>query len=329
MFDSFVGVLGIVLSLVLFFIGYRQTVGAKKERIAACNSDVEKILVRRIVLESYTPARSDIGRLVEGKARDFRVREDDLLSDAQVLNAVYTRVFESDLIPAEQRNEIIARIVPALVETEVRPTEDTDSGDSAGRARLFSQTSAALGILALLASAAGAIVAGLPELANLDTRYPTFFQTVLLTGTASLAIITVWIIVNRLRSTQEELATRGTEVAHYVRFEREVGSTLKRLGLKVRPTLPEEPGDFVAEDSSGRLLVEVKAWPRRVPARLLSEMTHRLSEAGRSLNADVIVVTRSPVLEVTDVLVKSGIRFCTIRQLPEYVRSRLKDHSAA
>ena len=48
MSDYFLGVLGIVISVGLFFLGYRQTVGAKKERIINANGEVEKILVRRV-----------------------------------------------------------------------------------------------------------------------------------------------------------------------------------------------------------------------------------------------------------------------------------------
>jgi len=68
--DSLLGILGIAVSVVLFLIGYRQTVGAKKERVAAADSEIEKILVRRIVLEGYVLKTADIERLAEGKARD-------------------------------------------------------------------------------------------------------------------------------------------------------------------------------------------------------------------------------------------------------------------
>jgi len=78
------GIGGIVVSIVLFLIGYRQTVGAKKERIKLANEDIEKILVRRIVQESITPSVVDLSRLLEGKARDFRVRVGDLLSESQI-----------------------------------------------------------------------------------------------------------------------------------------------------------------------------------------------------------------------------------------------------
>lgn len=326
MMDSMLGILGIVVSILLFLIGYRQTVGAKKERIATCNADVEKILVRRIVLEGFKPTPLDVERLIEGKARDFRVREVDLHSEGQVLNSVYTRVVESDLIPGEQRNEIIGRIVPALSETEGRGAEGLDVRTS--RAWL-SQTSAALSAMAVLASVAGALVAALPELANLDTHYPTLFQTLIVTAAASLGIITTWLVVYRVRNSQEELPTRGTEIDQYLRFEREVEHTLKRLGLTVRRTPPEMPGDFLAEQGERRFLVEVRSWPRRVPAKILSELVRRLKQAAESADAEVLIVTRAPMIEAADVQATANVRFLTVRQLREYVTAQQQKGSVA
>src|ERR1043165_6787136 len=112
------GLAGIGLAVFLFLIGYRQTVGARKERVRASNVDVQKILLRRVVLERYAPNVADIARIIEGKAREFRVRPDDLLSEEQILNGLYTSVVESDLIPPEQRREAIDRISQAFAEAE-------------------------------------------------------------------------------------------------------------------------------------------------------------------------------------------------------------------
>ena len=77
------GTLGILVSVTLFLIGYCQTIGAKKERNRSANIDIEKILVRRIILETYEPSLDDLSRLIEGKARDFRVRSRELMSESQ------------------------------------------------------------------------------------------------------------------------------------------------------------------------------------------------------------------------------------------------------
>ena len=62
MSEYLLGIAGIAISVGLFFVGYRQTIGAKKERIRSANDETEKILVRRIVLEEYTPRVEDIAR---------------------------------------------------------------------------------------------------------------------------------------------------------------------------------------------------------------------------------------------------------------------------
>lgn len=328
MIDFVLGILGILVSVLLFFVGYRQTVGAKKERIAACNSEVQKILVRRIVLESYTPTRIDVGRLLDGKARDFRVRSDDLLSEAQVLNGVYTRVVESDLIPAEQRHEILNRIVPALVETEERPVDELEAA-AVARTRLLSRTTAALGMMALLASAVGALVSALPDLVNLDTTFPTLFKTVSVTAVASLALITLWILLYRLRGSQEDLPTKAGEMDQYVRFEKDIANALRRLGFAIQPIPPGMAGDFVAQQRGRKFLIEVKSWPHRVPARVVGNLAEKLRQTAAEIgNAEIIIVTRTPMSDISDEKQMMGVRILTLAQLKAYLEKHSKNADA-
>ena len=102
--------LGIVVSIILFWIAYRQTIGAKKERIKAANDKLIDTILRRVVLEDYHPKIEEINRIIEGKSRDFKVREKDLLSSAQILNTIYTRIFENDLITQELRDKNIEKL---------------------------------------------------------------------------------------------------------------------------------------------------------------------------------------------------------------------------
>jgi hypothetical protein len=189
MLDSFLGAAGILVSVLLFIIGYRHTVGAKKERTRGANTDVEKIVVRRIVLEGYTPTRADIARLLQGKARDFRVADDELLSEGQLLNTVYTRIVESDLIPTDQREEILKRIVPALAETEASPI-DEDQARGAPIARMLRTSTTLLAVIAGGASIVGGIVSVLPELSTASTTLREIAVPALATVAASL--VGVW-----------------------------------------------------------------------------------------------------------------------------------------
>src|SRR6185437_1217894 len=185
MLDTALGVLGIVVSLLLFVIGYRQTVGARQERVTACNQHKENVLVRRIVLEAHVPQILDIARLIEGKARDFRVNVTDVLSVAQTLNVIYTRVMESDVIPGEQRQKVFDLIRPALDECE-SPDEDMLGVQDR---RHHIGTGAALTAMAVVASLMGALVATLADVGKLNFANPELLKAFLATAAGSLGIL--------------------------------------------------------------------------------------------------------------------------------------------
>lgn len=152
------------------------------------------MLVRRTVLEGYTPDITGIARLLEGKARDFRVRTTDLLSEEQSLIAFFTRIIESDFLPHDKREEILNRLIPAIVQAEKEPTALEEVANQETSERRLRRRTAAVGLMGLLAATVGSVVTALPSLLNLDTQYPKLFEAVLVTGTISLALITVLIL---------------------------------------------------------------------------------------------------------------------------------------
>lgn len=321
--DTFLSILGIAVSFVLFLIGYRQTIGAKKERIATCNAEVEKILLRRLILEGYAPNRLDIERLVDGKARDFRVPPDDLLSVQQILNTLYTRIVESDLVPAEERRSMVERITPALAESEAKLAEAViveTSDVSDGQSRRMR----AVALMAVLASLVGSLLAVLPSIAKLGTVQPDFDLILMgaVTIAASLAVISLFLTAYKLRAAQEEPTTKSDLMAQYIRFERDVASTLKKSGAHTRAVPPGvSVGDFIAERGGRTYLIEVKSWSRRVPSRMLTELTNRLRLAATAVGADEsIVVTKVPLDEANEPPQVPGVIFLTERQLATYLR---------
>lgn len=328
--DTLLSVLGIVVSFVLFLVGYRQTVGAKKERIAACSAEIEKILLRRIVLEGYSPNRVDVERLMDGKARDFRVSSDDLLSLGQLLNTLYTRIVESDLIPAEERRVMVERITPALAESEAKPVEAAMLEASEVR-RTQSARARAVSVMAVLASVLGGLITALPDLANFDTAQPGLFKTFVATAFASLGVIALFLVAYSLRTSQQDVSTKGNELAQYLRFESVVATTLRKLGFAVRPVPPNQAGDFISERKGRKYVIEVKSWPRRVPSRVLGELAERLRRTATEVGADeIIVVTQVPLVDAADALQLPGVTFLTQRQLSTYFdNSRSRPDAAA
>lgn len=317
--DSILAGIGILVSVLLFVVGYRQTVGAKKERTRGANADVEKTVVRRIVLEGYTPTRADIARLLQGKARDFRVGEDELLSEAQLLNSVYTRIVESDLIPTDQREEILKRIVPALAETEARSI-DEEQARGVPIATMLRTSTIMLGVIAAAASVAGGIVSVLPELSKASANLRDISSTAVATIGISLALLATMITFYRFRASQEAVASRAGQVDHYVAFELAVSRTLRKLRVPIRRTERGEGADFVVQMPGKRILVEVKAWKAPVPGRIIADLAARLTASlERTGASEAVVVTP---MSLPDRMLPPGdakVRFMTLQQLRNYV----------
>jgi hypothetical protein len=319
--DTVLGALGILVSVVFFIVGYRQTVGARKERISACNGEVERILLRRIVLESYAPARIDLDRLLDGKARDFRVRSDDLRSVAQVMNSLYTRIVESDVIPAQERKAILDRIGSALAESESQNSAEVETDATAGD--LWNRTATAVLTMAGLASAMGALIAGVPDLLERSPFTLEVLKTPVLVATTSLVLISILLVVLRIRSSQEDTPTRSEEVDRYVRLETQVAATLRKNGYMVIPLPPDKAGDFAAERGGSKMIVEVKAWPRRVPSQVLSHLAERLKKTAEQLGAtDIVLVTANPLVHIAEDFRLAGVNIVALRDLSGYLRQR-------
>jgi hypothetical protein len=319
--DTVLGALGILVSVVFFIVGYRQTVGAKKERISACNGEVERILLRRIVLESFAPTRIDLERLLDGKARDFRVRSDDLRSVAQVMNSLYTRIVESDVIPAQERKAILDRIGAALAESETQNAAEVEADAPSGD--IWNRTAPAVFAMAGLAASMGALIAGVPDLLERNPFTLEVLKTPFLVATTSLLFISILLVVFRIRSSQEATPTRGEEVDRYVKLESQVAAALRKNGFMVIPLPPDKAGDFVAERGATKLIVEVKSWPRRVPSQVLANLVERLKKTADQLGgSEVIVVTANPLLQMAENLQLPGVNFIAMRDLPAYLRKR-------
>lgn len=317
---EFWSVFGIVVSVGLFLIGYRQTVGAKKERVTAANQEIEKILVRRVVLEGYTPSVSSITRLLEGKARDFRVRPTDLLSEEQVLNSIFTRVIESDFLSQEKREEIVSRLLPVMVQAEEEPVMESKAVMLAHPPRTLFNRTVALGLMGATASFIGAFIAAFPTLANLDTSYPKLFSVVLFTLVASGVLITALIAFYRFRESQQELPSKAEAVATGAAFEREVANLLAKAGLLVETSGAQDRGyDFGIQHGARRILLEIKAWNRPMPLRVVAEVAERLRRVMAQDGASEAVIVTPTNLGIPQEVLGQGVRIMTARELRNYL----------
>jgi hypothetical protein len=318
------GILGIIISVFLFLIGYRQTIGAKKERIIAANSEVEKIILRRVVLENYTPSFADLSRLLEGKARDFRVKVQELLSEAQILNCIFTRIIETDLIALVQREEIIQRLIQVLSEAESSPINETTVMDLPDYNRSKTIYNVILPIImALMASIMGGALTVFPRLGEIDFDIKNMTEVLAISITLSMSIIMMLYIFKRLKESQQnvDISSRSQEIEKVIRFERDVAKIINKFGLKYRPAGPRSRGyDFEITINGKPVLIEVKAWNRPMPLGIISRVTDMLSQSVREIKAQAgIIITKIP-LDIKNLeLDESKVEIMTINQFRNYL----------
>lgn len=308
--------LGILVSVGLFLLGYRQTVGAYKERVRTANTDLEKLLLKRIVLESYQPTTEDLSRLINGKALDHRVKTRDLLSEIQLLEILFTRIIESDFVTPSQRNEILKRLSPALFKAEEVPVEEIRVAEIPSlRKRLYSRNIIPV-IMALFASIVGTLVTLLPELFE-TTKLLT--PSVLVVFGASLIAIIIIFLIYRLKESQQEISSE-TALQSVMDFEQEVTGVLKKLGITSELSRPNSGFDFMTMMGGKKILLEVKSWSHRAPISIIRHLVARLREAIKAYGADeAIIITKAPVELPSDLLRDTGIRIMSLREFRNYM----------
>lgn len=307
------------------FVSHRLSANCRRskraDRCSYNNSDVEKVLIRRIVLESYTPRMADVTRLLEGKARDMRVRVSDLLGEAQVLNVLFTRILETDFITQEQRTEILGRLNPLLVEAEQAPIGEAALHDVEVSRRRLLQRTLTSAALALVTSVAGSLIAFLPNLRDLGDRARELLPALVATVGASLGVIGTWLAIARLRESQEDRDSKVSAVEDAIQFEQEVLKTLAGLGLKpVIPGRQDRGYDLMITHGGGKILVEIKSWRRPVPMELFERVAETLVDAVRRQEAsEGIVVSRTPLRETGTLMGPLPIRFMSLREFRNYL----------
>jgi len=306
----------ILVSVSLFLLGYQKTVGAYKERVRTANADLEKVLLRRIVLDLYRPTTEKLSRLINGKARDHRVKRRDLLSEVQFLEVLFTRIFESDFITPNQRKEIIERLLPVLVEAEEALVEEIRVAElPSPRKRLFSRY-AIFGIMGVFTSIVGSLVILLPE-SRETTKLLT--PSVFAAFGASLSVIIAIFLFYQLRESQEETSSESAFQSG-IDFERKVGDVLKKLGVTSKLSGSGSGFDFLAIMGGKKILIEVKAWSHRVPISIIPHLVARLSHSIENHGADeAIIITKIPIELPPDLLKDTRVRVMSLGEFRNYV----------
>ncbi|TXL68926.1 hypothetical protein FHP08_04425 [Zeimonas arvi] len=320
--------IGIVVSVILFLIGYRQTIGARRERVSSANRAVYKALLRRLVLEEYAPKIDDINRLIEGKAHEFKVSPGDLHPDEQVLNKVFAEIFDNDFIAPEKRSEIESRVGSAFDEL-------TKGKQKIDEARLASpdhekRKAVLVGILGLLASLMGALVSlfltiGKELSTGTDISAFRSFLPIFAVFFASLVSVIAISFVKKIREAPEDAPTRVAAAAEGALLEHEVMETLGKQGIsfQIEPKIGMLRPDFVIEVGGKRIAIETKSWRSPPPISMISRVARYLQELLRTGAVDsAAVITRGRMPNLERLLGAENIQFVPFKEFPEWLKSR-------
>jgi len=272
--------IGIIVSVLLFLAGYKQTIGASKERVKAANEKLIETILRRVILERYTPKKEDIKKLTEGKARDYKVKQKDLLNSDQILNTIYTRIFENDLISKEQREENIERLSSLFVidKKEAKQDNEINLETSKDKTRKFFNFFSL--IIAIVSTIIGVSLVSFNKIVNLDSYMQ---PEILISIIGSIVAIFTAYLYLRIKDNQEN--SNDTELPKnpyrdYVKFEKEVVVQLRKLNIEVTiPNTKEEGYDLSALINGEKYAIEIKYWKQRPPYGFIKQNISRLKSA--------------------------------------------------
>lgn len=272
--------IGIFVSVFLFILGYRQTIGARKERVKSCNEKLIETILRRIILEKYTPKKGDVKRLIEGKARDYKVKQKDLLSEDQILNTIYTRIFENDLISQQQRDENIERLSELLVIDKKQINQDLDISFLNNKDRTKKFINAITILLAFISTTVGVLVVSFYSEFSVDKIFDSSILATLLGSITAILTVYTYYRIKDYQESSEELDLPKNPYRDYVKFEREVVLQLKKLNIEtIIPNSKDDGFDLIAIINGEKVAIEIKYWRQRPPFVLIKQVLNRLKSS--------------------------------------------------
>jgi hypothetical protein len=265
---TLLSVLGVVLTIVFFAVGYRQTIGARRERARAANKNISDTLLRRFTLElQFLAGPSEVNKILAGFAIDARVRISDIYSLGEIEALLLFRVVESDYISAEQRNDIIKRF-----EERFKQTPRSTSSREEPRNQNWLRSELWLAI----ASAATALVGtvfGFLFTSKFNGNFSTGALIAIFLSISGLIALTAAALILFVRLRENAASADEPEILVQSRgfnFERDFTEAAR----SENPTVASVPGnwaDFSFISGDKRIAVDAKFDINRIPSFTVRE----------------------------------------------------------
>ena len=311
--------IGIVVSIALFLLGYRQTIGARKERTRAANSSLQRALMRRVVLEGYSPSLRDIRRLILGKAREFQVADRDMLTEDEFLNGLFTDIFDSDLIAPEQRSALEARVRSVI---EIDDHSHISAGGDDGQRSSVPRSPRIEFALAIATTLLGVVVSLVPQIGR---GVALWSQQLLLVGTVAAGSLTAILFIVTVRRTKD---ASGESIVHpsanaAAKLEMEVARILEVGGVPHTAAIRIDglEVDFLADFGGEKLPIEVKAWKGPITLNSLSRTLRVVELIRERVGAKEALIVVNEAKNIPQTLrLSGGTRIVSLEEFGAYIR---------
>jgi hypothetical protein len=299
--STFTGVLGVILTILFFVIGYRQTIGGRKERARSANKHLAEALFRRLALDESFPINvPGISKLIMGSALEARVRIDDLYSSEQLEAVLYAKIVESDYLPDDRRVVVLNKLLKCFTGEE---RQDYLRSPSPQPKRLGSEARLAI-VSAIMAGSLSLLIATVLSFRDDSSIFEGMKLTTTIGAILALAGLligtaAVLAVYTRLRENSVSTLEQSVSSRRAAEYERNVIEELILDGFKIAPSENAEY-DFRVEGIDGDVGIEVKYDINQLTLSQIKRKFAKLDElcnSGHIVKA-IIVSSRSPLPEV-------------------------------
>lgn len=115
---------GALVALVIFYVGFRKTFGARRERTRVSNLALATTVLRRTVLEREVMPSSQYYALRKAKAYQFKLRPERLLNFKEALDLVLCEMLENPFLDRDDKAKSLDVITRSLSEIDLpEPTD--------------------------------------------------------------------------------------------------------------------------------------------------------------------------------------------------------------
>jgi len=314
-------VLGIVLTVLFFVVGYRQTIGARKERARAANSQVVDVLFRPLAHEeAFGLSADELAKLLDGWALQAKVRFSDILGASEVEALLVARVFENDYISDEQRKSILER-VRRMFQGEAENAIVSDDGGSGSRERADSFFLAAASGSAALATSLALAATVLDETRALP---PLFVIDPPLTPAIVAVVLTTFAIAifSYVRDTSRSTRLDGLSPPGDLDVERAVQRILWSRVASVQRA-PSPSLDFIFKEQGISYGVEVKRDINRLGRPRTRLLAARLAKAAEEFGLSKVYILSAvaPLAELAE-LQTDKLQLMSVQRFMRHLQGR-------